>query len=276
MDWICCTPRAFAAILEDGSVLTWGDPGRGGDSSAVRGQLKGVQQIQYTYCKWIESAAHPGLLLRFWKMDPSLLGEIQAAVVTVRQFEVSSRVCSRFNPLTVVSGLNLLHAQGFCCDSGRWIRPYLGRSRPRWWQLGSSRSAQGCAARPGPLLRFWKMDPSLLGALRAGAVTVRQFEVSWAFAAMKMDASWPGVGNTMVVTVRYKMSSGVFSPGGNWKLQLESSNGARNAQVFQSFCFWSLEPRLKFSGLQAGGPETNEDATRVKPARRRFKEEAHT
>ena len=138
--------QGFAAILEDGSVLTWGDPGRGGDSSAVRGQLKGVQQIQSTYCKWIESAAHPGLLLRFWKMDPSLLGEIQAAVVTVRQFEVSSRVCSRFNPLTTISGLNLLHAQGFCCDSGRWIRPYLGRSRPRWWQFGSSRSAQGCAA----------------------------------------------------------------------------------------------------------------------------------
>ena len=64
--------QAFAAILEDGSVLTWGVAGWGGDSSAVRGQLKGVQQIQSTYyCKWIESAAHPGPLLRFWKMDPS-------------------------------------------------------------------------------------------------------------------------------------------------------------------------------------------------------------
>ena len=39
---------AFAAILEDGSVVTWGLPACGGDSSAVRDQLKGVQQIQAT------------------------------------------------------------------------------------------------------------------------------------------------------------------------------------------------------------------------------------
>jgi alpha-tubulin suppressor-like RCC1 family protein len=38
--------RAFAAILEDGSVVTWGVPQSGGDSSAVQDQLKGVQQIQ--------------------------------------------------------------------------------------------------------------------------------------------------------------------------------------------------------------------------------------
>ena len=37
---------AFAAILRDGSVVTWGDPGFGGDCSSVRDQLKNVQQIQ--------------------------------------------------------------------------------------------------------------------------------------------------------------------------------------------------------------------------------------
>ena len=30
---------AFAAILLDGSVITWGDPDRGGDSSAVQDQF---------------------------------------------------------------------------------------------------------------------------------------------------------------------------------------------------------------------------------------------
>ena len=40
--------RAFAAILEDGSVVTWGDADDGGDSSAVRDQLRSVQQIQAT------------------------------------------------------------------------------------------------------------------------------------------------------------------------------------------------------------------------------------
>ncbi|OLP91273.1 hypothetical protein AK812_SmicGene27044 [Symbiodinium microadriaticum] len=37
---------AFAAILGDGSVVTWGDAATGGDSSAVQDQLKNVQQIQ--------------------------------------------------------------------------------------------------------------------------------------------------------------------------------------------------------------------------------------
>eukprot|EP00439_Symbiodinium_sp_Y106_P052683 s526_g7.t1 len=37
---------AFAVILDDGSVVTWGDAENGGDSSAVQDQLKNVQQIQ--------------------------------------------------------------------------------------------------------------------------------------------------------------------------------------------------------------------------------------
>ena len=37
---------AFSAILGDGSVLTWGDAGYAGDSSAVQSQLQTEQQIQ--------------------------------------------------------------------------------------------------------------------------------------------------------------------------------------------------------------------------------------
>ena len=37
---------AFAAILGDGSVVTWGNAGYGGDSSGVQDQLKNMQQIQ--------------------------------------------------------------------------------------------------------------------------------------------------------------------------------------------------------------------------------------
>lgn len=33
-------PHAFAAVLGDGSVVTWGDPASGGDSSSVQNQLK--------------------------------------------------------------------------------------------------------------------------------------------------------------------------------------------------------------------------------------------
>ena len=43
---IQATDEAFAAILGDGSMVTWGNRGAGGDSSAVPDQLKGVQQIQ--------------------------------------------------------------------------------------------------------------------------------------------------------------------------------------------------------------------------------------
>ena len=37
---------SFAAILGDGSVVTWGSAGKGGNSSAVQDQLKNVTQIQ--------------------------------------------------------------------------------------------------------------------------------------------------------------------------------------------------------------------------------------
>lgn len=37
---------AFAAILADGHVVTWGDPTAGGDSSTVQNQLHNVRDIQ--------------------------------------------------------------------------------------------------------------------------------------------------------------------------------------------------------------------------------------
>lgn len=37
---------AFAAILEDGSAVAWGNPCSGGDSSAIQDQLRNVQQLQ--------------------------------------------------------------------------------------------------------------------------------------------------------------------------------------------------------------------------------------
>ena len=46
MQHIQASDVAFAAILTGGSVVTWGDPEYGGDSRAVKDQLRGVQQIQ--------------------------------------------------------------------------------------------------------------------------------------------------------------------------------------------------------------------------------------
>eukprot|EP00439_Symbiodinium_sp_Y106_P066703 s733_g10.t3 len=41
---------AFAAILSDGSVVTWGDANAGADSSRVQNRLKNVQQVQASDC----------------------------------------------------------------------------------------------------------------------------------------------------------------------------------------------------------------------------------
>eukprot|EP00434_Breviolum_minutum_P031719 symbB.v1.2.028052.t1/scaffold2932.1/size66953/2 len=69
---IQATDFAFAAILEDGSVVTWGHADYGGDSSAVRDQFRVCSRFKPLI----------SLLLRFWKMDLSLLGAMQTMAVT--------------------------------------------------------------------------------------------------------------------------------------------------------------------------------------------------
>ena len=45
--------QSFAAILGDGSVVTWGTAGSGGDSSSVQDQLNNVQQIQASHSAFV-------------------------------------------------------------------------------------------------------------------------------------------------------------------------------------------------------------------------------
>ena len=42
------TKASFAAMLECGAVVTWGDPHSGGNSSQVQEQLRNVQRTQVT------------------------------------------------------------------------------------------------------------------------------------------------------------------------------------------------------------------------------------
>ena len=62
----------FAAILTDGLVVTWGDTHYGFDSSAAQEQVKGVQQIQ--------SSRYAFAAIR--RTDPLLLGATSTVVVT--------------------------------------------------------------------------------------------------------------------------------------------------------------------------------------------------
>ena len=122
---ITATHTAFAASLADGSVVTWGGEHYGGDSSAVRDQLKAVQQIQATNFAFAAILADGSVVT--WG-DELCGGDMRW------QFG-SSRSAQR-------RGADSSHKCRLCCDSGRWIRRYLGSWILWWWQFGSSRSAQ--------------------------------------------------------------------------------------------------------------------------------------
>ena len=51
---IYSTDLAFAAVLKDGTVVTWGDKDYGGNSAAVQAALTGVETI---YSTWFAFAA---------------------------------------------------------------------------------------------------------------------------------------------------------------------------------------------------------------------------
>ena len=127
---IQATGEAFAAILEDGSVVTWGRcslwwrqfgswrsaQGCEADSSHAWGlccnsgrwirrdlgscrpwrwQFGSARSAQGCYA---DSSHMVGPLLRFWKMDPLWPGVVHALAVTIRQFKISWRVLCRFKP----------------------------------------------------------------------------------------------------------------------------------------------------------------------------------
>ena len=77
---------AFAAILQDGSVVTWGDPCHGGDSTDVQGQLRMLRRFRLRL--------RP--LQPFWQMDLSFLGEVQRMVETALQWTSNWKMCRRF------------------------------------------------------------------------------------------------------------------------------------------------------------------------------------
>ena len=77
---------------------------------------------------------------------------MQTLAGTARQFKIGSGVCSRFRPHGAFAAI---------LENGSVVT--LGSCRLWREQLGSSRSAQVCAAdsgHMGRLLQFLKMDPS--------------------------------------------------------------------------------------------------------------------
>ena len=64
---------AFAAVLGDGSVMTWADSGYGGDSSDVQSQLKNGQQIQASRCGSAFAAILSDRSVVTWVLLPSVV-----------------------------------------------------------------------------------------------------------------------------------------------------------------------------------------------------------
>ena len=155
---------AFAAILADGSVVTWGDVGCGGDSLAVRDQLKGVQQIQATYTAFAAILEDGSVVT--WGLagsggDSSAVQDQLRGVLQIQAtMEAFAAILADGSVVTwgvaedggdssavrdQLRGVQQIQSTK-CCDSGRWIRRYLGWCSIWWWQFGSSGSAQGGAA----------------------------------------------------------------------------------------------------------------------------------
>ena len=57
---IYCDVLAFAAVLGNGHVVTWGRAGYGGDSAAVQEQLRDVQHISSTLGAFAGVLGFPG------------------------------------------------------------------------------------------------------------------------------------------------------------------------------------------------------------------------
>jgi hypothetical protein len=74
---------AFAAILEDGSVVAGGHPDHGGDCSSLQDQLRNVRQIAAT-----------GSVFAAILSDGSLVGATQTVEVTAQRFKSSLRICN--------------------------------------------------------------------------------------------------------------------------------------------------------------------------------------
>ena len=109
---ICGGRAAFAAILGDGSDVTWGNSLFLGDGSGVQDQLNNVQQMQSS--EWAFAA---------------ILGD--GSVVTWGDADCGGHSSAVRDQLKNVQQIQATKP-GLCCDSGGWLCRHLGRSCQRW------------------------------------------------------------------------------------------------------------------------------------------------
>ena len=164
------TGCSFAAILGDGSVVTWGIADSGGDSSAVQDQLKNVQQIQAA-SRAFAAILGDGSVVAWGRADiGGDTGAVQCQLQSVQQIQASDTAFAAIlgNGSVVTwgdagSGGDSSAAQGQLKNvwqiqasfhSWRWIGCDLGSASLWRRQQCCAGSADSCAANPGLKQRF--------------------------------------------------------------------------------------------------------------------------
>ena len=111
---LASTERAFALWCCGGDrLLTWGDPGFGGDSSAVQHKLKKVQNVMATVSAFAAILFDGSVVTWGDPEDGGDSSAVQHQLKDVQQVQANCFAC-------------------ICCDFGWWISSDMGRST-FWW-----------------------------------------------------------------------------------------------------------------------------------------------
>ena len=137
----CATKGAFASLCGDGSVVTWGSSQHGGNSSAVKDQLKNVQMIQATEAAFAavlgdgsvvtwSSTQHGGdssaVKDQLKNVQMIQANEAAFAAVLGDGSVVTWGSAHHGGDSSAVQDQDPSHSLRFCCNSWRWIRRDLG------------------------------------------------------------------------------------------------------------------------------------------------------
>ena len=103
------TDRAFAAILADGHVVTWGDPKCGGDSSSVQSELVNVREKLGLKYVWVHLLERHKLIFS-WQFGISQSQKHMFRTKIRRKKALTSRLSNLYYKLRIVGNCNAFAA----------------------------------------------------------------------------------------------------------------------------------------------------------------------
>ena len=161
MQQIQACHQAFAAILADGSVVTWGDASFGGDSSVVQDQLRDVQQIQASGHAFAAILGDGSVVTWGSARHGGDSSAVQDQLRDVQQIQAS------FGAFAAILGGGSVVT---------WVMPTLVATAVRCRISCEMRSRSKLLL--AHLLQSWVMDLSSLGGMPISAATAVLFRIS--------------------------------------------------------------------------------------------------